>query len=218
MDKRKTYYLTIDTETAGTLDAPLVYDIGGCIHDKKGNVEETFSYTISDIFNSDLMETAYYYDKVPQYWQDIANGTRTVITFKGAKYKIAKLCKKYKVKAIIAHNAYFDYKALRNTMEYLTDGEEKYFLPYGVEIWDTLKMAKDTVGKTKTYIHFCEKNGYLTKYNKPRLTAEILFRYISNDSSFEESHTGLEDTLIEKEIFKKCMSYHKPMQKKLWKD
>ena len=40
MDKRKTYYLTIDTETANGFDDPIVYDLGCCIHDRKGNVEE----------------------------------------------------------------------------------------------------------------------------------------------------------------------------------
>ena len=217
MDKRKNYYLTIDPETAGGLDAPLVYDLGGCIHDKKGNVYETFSFVISDIFmNQALMETAYYYDKGPAYWQDIAKGTRKVITLKGARYKIRRICKKYGVKAIIAHNAYFDYKALRNTMEAVTD--EKYFLPYGIEVWDTLKMARDTIGKQKTYKRFCNDNGYLTRYNKPRMTAEILYKYISGDNDFIENHTGIEDVLIEKEIFAKCVAQHKPMTKKLWKD
>ena len=28
-DRRKTYYLTIDTETANNLDNPIVFDIGG---------------------------------------------------------------------------------------------------------------------------------------------------------------------------------------------
>ena len=50
MDKRKSYYLTIDTETANGLDDPMMYDLGGCIHDKYGNVEETFSFIIYDIF------------------------------------------------------------------------------------------------------------------------------------------------------------------------
>lgn len=221
MDKRKTYYLTIDTETAGGLDSPIVYDLGGCIHDKKGRVYETFSFVISDIFikRSDIMETAYYYDKIPQYWEDIANGKRTVISFEGAKYKVAELCRKYKVKAIIAHNAYFDYKALKNTSLLLSEGKKKYFLPYGIEIWDTLKMAKDTIGKQKTYIAFCNSNTeYLTKYNKPRLTAEILYKYISGNKDFIESHTGLEDVLIEKEIFTRCIAQHKKMTKRLWKD
>ena len=46
----KNYYLTIDTETANGLNDPFVYDIGGAIHDKKGNVYETFSFVIYDIF------------------------------------------------------------------------------------------------------------------------------------------------------------------------
>ncbi len=37
-DRRKSYYLTIDTETANNLDNPIVFDIGGAVHDKKGNV------------------------------------------------------------------------------------------------------------------------------------------------------------------------------------
>ena len=41
----------------------------------------------------------------------------------------------------------------------------------------------------------------LTKTNQPKLTAEIIYRYITNDSDFIEQHTGLEDVLIEKEIF-----------------
>ena len=38
IDKRKNYYLTIDTETANGLDDPLMYDLGGAIHDKRGRV------------------------------------------------------------------------------------------------------------------------------------------------------------------------------------
>ena len=42
MDKRKNYYLTIDTETANDIECPLMYDLGGAIHDKQGKVYETF--------------------------------------------------------------------------------------------------------------------------------------------------------------------------------
>ena len=78
MDKRKNYYLTIDTETANTFDDPLVYDLGGCIHDKKGNVYETFSFVVYETYceMKDLMQTAYYASKLPQYETDIENGSR----------------------------------------------------------------------------------------------------------------------------------------------
>ena len=61
IDKRKNYYLTIDTETANGFDDPIVYDIGGAIHDKKGNIYETFSFVIYETIYGikDLINSAY---------------------------------------------------------------------------------------------------------------------------------------------------------------
>lgn len=215
MDKRKNYYLVYDTEATNGLDDPIVYDIGGAIIDKKGNVYEAFSFVISDVFYhmTDLMDTAYYTEKIPNYYDDIAAGRRDVVTYFTAKAHIKNLCEKYNVKAIIAHNGYFDYKATATTQRYLTKSKYRYFLPYGIELWDTLKMAQDTICKQKSYIQWAKDNGYITKYGRVRATAEILHRYLSGDYSFEESHTGLEDVMIEKEIFVHCMKQHKKMRK-----
>lgn len=218
IDKRKAYYLTIDTETANGLDDPIVYDIGGCIHDKQGNVYETFSFIIYEVYRGmrDLMNTAYYADKIPMYEKQIQEGERIIVRYKTAKDHVKHLCEKYNVKAIIAHNARFDYKATATTQRYLTCSKYRYFLPYGIPIWDSLKMAQDTICKQKTYIRWCEKNGYCMKNGKPRATAEILYRYISCDDDFIESHTGLEDVMIEKEITAHCLKQHKKMRKNLW--
>ena len=220
IDKRKNYYLTIDTETANGLDDSLVYDIGGAIHDKKGRVYETFSFVIYEVFvgMKDLMKTAYYAEKIPRYEADLQAGSRKMVQYNTARKHIADLCKKYNVRAIIAHNARFDYRATNTTQRYLTCSKYRYFLPYGLPIYDTLKMARDTIGKQKTYIQWCKNNGYMVNNNRPRLTAEILYRYISGNNSFVEEHTGLEDVLIEKEIFAKCMRQHKKMEKRLFKD
>src|SRR5574344_619712 len=195
IDQRKNYYLTIDTETANSLDDPLVYDIGGAIHDKKGRVYETFSFVIYEVFvgMKDLMQTAYYAEKIPNYEDDLRAGIRKMVRYLTAKRHTAELCKKYNVRAIIAHNARFDYRATNTTQRYLTCSKYRYFLPYGLPIYDTLKMARDTIGKQKTYIQWCKNNGYMVNNNRPRLTAEILYRYISGNNSFVEEHTGLED-------------------------
>jgi len=74
-------------------------------------------------------------------------------------------------------------------------------------------MANDTICKQWSYKEWCYKNGYLTKNGRVRKTAEILYRYISGDDKFKEEHTGLEDVMIEKEIFAHCMRQHKPMRK-----
>ena len=215
IDRRKSYYLTIDTETANGFDDPIVYDIGGCIHDKKGNVYETFSFIIYETFceMQDLMQTAYYSKKIPMYQKQIDNGQRKIVRYSTAKKKINELCKQYKVKAIIAHNARFDYRSTTRTQRYLTKSKVRYFLPYGIPIWDTLKMAQDTICKQVHYKEWAYLNGYLTKNGRVRATAEILYRYISGDNNFIENHTGLEDVLIEKEIFAHCMAQHKKMRK-----
>jgi hypothetical protein len=58
----------------------------------------------------------------------------------------------------------------------------------------------------------------MTKHKNPRvrLTAEILYRYITGNNDFIESHTGLEDVLIETKIMSHCFRQHKKMEKKLF--
>jgi len=218
IDKRKHYYLTIDTETANTIEDPMMYDLGGAVHDRYGNVMETFSFIIYDVFCADraLFDTAYYAAKRPMYEEQIAAGQRKIVSIFTARRHIRNLCEKYDIKAIIAHNARFDYRSTNYTLRYVTKSADRYFLPYGIPLWDTLKMAQDTICKQKTYIRWCEQYGYLKKNGTPRATAEILYRYITQNEFFEEDHTGLEDVLIEKEIFAKCMAQHKPMRRNAW--
>ena len=218
IDRRKTYYLTIDTETANNLENPLVFDLGGAVHDKRGKVYETFSFIIREVYYEmpDLMATCYYQSKLPMYDRQIANGERKVVSLIFAKMYIKNLCEKYDIRAIIAHNMPFDYRATTTTQRYVTSSKHRYFLPYGVELWDTLKMAQDTICTQNTYVRWCAQNNFLKKNGTPRATAEILYKYISCDIEFEEEHTGLADVLIEIKIFAKCMAQHKKMRKRVW--
>ena len=218
IDKRRNYYLTIDTETANTIEDPMMYDLGGAIHDRNGKVYETFSFVIYDVFCADreLFNTAYYAEKRPIYEAQIAAGQRKIVSIYTARKYVADLCEKYNVKAIIAHNARFDYRSTNYTIRYVTKSKTRYFLPYGIPMWDTLKMAQDTICQQPTYQRWCNANGYCMKNGKPRATAEILYRYITQNTDFIEDHTGLEDVLIEKEIFAKCMAQHKKMRKNVW--
>jgi DNA polymerase III epsilon subunit-like protein len=215
IDRRKNYYIVFDTETTNGLSDPIVYDLGFAIIDKKGNVYETHSLIIREVFYGmkDLMQSAYYANKIPKYKEQIANGERKVVSLFEARKIFSEVCEKYNVKVAIAHNARFDYRSTSKTQRYLTKSKYRFFLPYGIELWDTMRMANDTICKQKTYRKWCHKNGYLTKNNQVRKTAEILYRYISGQNDFVESHTGLEDVLIEKEIFVHCLRQHKPMRK-----
>ena len=83
-----------------------------------------------------------------------------------------------------------------------------------------LKMARDVIAVMPTYRQFCQDNGFMTKHKtpQPQLTAEVIYRFITSDLTFEESHTGLEDVEIENEIYKYCIKQHKPMRKKLFEN
>ena len=78
IDRRKNYYMVIDTETANGLEKPLVYDVGFQIVDKKGNVYEKGSYIVYEIFckQKEMMKSAYYAEKLPRYEKDIKEGKR----------------------------------------------------------------------------------------------------------------------------------------------
>lgn len=219
IDRRKSYYLVFDTETTNGFDDPLVYDIGGAIVDKTGKVYEDFSFVVYETFcgMKDLMKSAYYANKIPQYQKDIKDGKRKIVKYATARRKIHELCKKYNVKAIMAHNARFDYLSTATTQRYLTKSKYRYFLPYGTILWDTLKMAQDTICKQKMYRLWAKENGYVCKNGQVRATAEILYRYITGKNDFAENHTGLEDVLIEKEIFAHCIAQHKKMKRKCFK-
>lgn len=226
IDKRKTYILVIDTETAnGTVTKEgktdfrdcQVYDFGYAVIDKSGNVYDTGSFVNSQIFEKDyLMESAYYAEKIPQYKEDIKSGKRVLTDWFNIKQEVKRICDLYNIKAICAHNAAFDVRACNSTQRYLTKSKFRYFFPYGIEIWDSLKMARDVILKQPTYIRFCEKNGYTTAKGKPKATAEILYRYIILDNDFIEKHTGLEDVLIEKEIIAYCFRQKQKMRKCLY--
>ena len=135
-----------------------MYDIGASIIDKKGNVYETVSLIIYDVFfeMEDLMKSAYYYDKRDIYLEEISKGLHKIVRYSTAKSIINALAKKWNVRAIMAHNAPFDYRSTTRTQRYLTKSKSRYFLPYGIELWDTLKMARDTLPihlSRKIYLH-----------------------------------------------------------------
>ena len=106
IDKRRSYVVVLDTETC-PLDKDFngvspynmfVYDIGWAVVDKKGNVYETKSYINRDIFMDEkaLMNSAYYSNKIPKYWEDIKSGKRKVASWYEIRKDLFDTMKKYK--------------------------------------------------------------------------------------------------------------------------
>lgn len=218
IDHRRNYIVMLDTETANDLECPLTYDIGWAIVDKWGTVYRKRSFVNREIFflEKELMQSSYYAEKLPIYYKRIAGGEAKVANWQTIKSILWQDMAEFETHIVSAHNARFDYKSTNTTQRWLTKSKYRYFFPKGTEIWDTLKMARDVIGKMPTYRKWCEVNGYLCKNGSPRFTAEILYRFISGQEEFDEEHTGLADVLIEKEILAYCYRQHKKMRKKLW--
>lgn len=213
----KKYYLVLDVETANSTEDALVYDLGYVVCDKKGNIYEADSFIVSDIFfeESDLMQSAYYAKKIPTYLEGIKNRAFNVVTFKQAREQLLNAMKKYKVEAVCAYNANFDYTALNTTQRWLTKSKYRYFLPYGTKVYCIWHMACQLICTQKAYIKFCLENGFVSKSGNIKTNAETVYAYMTNDVDYDENHTGLEDVLIETKILAKCFSQHKRVEKNI---
>jgi DNA polymerase III epsilon subunit-like protein len=210
-------FIVLDTETTNSIDDPIVYDLGWAVVDKNGNIYQTYSFVVADVFlDSELMASAYFADKIPTYWEQIKSGERTLAKFSTIRKIFQDCAKAYNVTKFFAHNMRFDYRSVNLTQRFLTSSKYRYFFPYGAEICDTLKMARQALKGSEEYDNFCYSNNYLTKRGCKRYTAEIIYKFITGKLDFEESHTGLEDVLIEKEILKYCLKHNPEFSGKLW--
>lgn len=210
--------LMIDTETTNDIDYPFCYDVGYQVFDLDGNIYEEGSFINEDIFlDKELMSGAYYAEKVPNYWRDIWDKKREVLPWKVIKHKLFEVIKRNNIRIVSAHNARFDNRSLNLTQRYITTSRWRWFFPWGLEWWCTLKMAREILKQDENYRPWCEQRGYITANNQVRLTAEIIYRYITGNEDFEEAHTGLEDVKIETEIFKYCLAKNPEIDGRLWK-
>ena len=208
-------YILLDTETANTLDTPLCYNVAWTVIDSHGETYDRGNFINSDIFYDmpELMQTAYYASKIPEYEAQIAAGEVTVANWYEIRQAFRTMCQQYGVKAVIAHNMRFDYCSCNTTQRYETASRHRYFFPHGVELWDTMRMAQDVIVKKPTYRQFCMENGFICKNGQVRKTAEVLYRYIAQDEAFEEEHKAMEDVDIECQIFWYCVRQHKAMRR-----
>lgn len=214
-------YLIIDTETANTTKEPLTYDIGFTIADRKGKIYLKKSYIVADIFfeqekifnNAELMNTSYYHEKLPKYYEGIKNGSFEVKTFLGIRKEIKQLIKDFKIKAVFAYNGYFDVNALNTTIRYLTKSNVRYFFDYDTVIQCIHHFAVETICKNRKYFDFAYEHNLVTDKGNLSTTAESVYKFITQNIDFVESHTALQDALIETEILKECYKYHKKVDK-----
>ena len=217
INKTKKYIMVLDVETTNNImekGAPndgLVYDLGFTIIDKKGNIYAKRSFAIKEIFDwTELMATAYYKEKLPKYYEKLKNKQMEKISIWEAKKRVHKAIEYFNIKEVWAYNANFDYTTLNNTVRYLSGSACRWFLPYETEVCDIWHVACQVLGLQKTF----QWENIRNNNNNLITNAERMFAYCEQ-IEFKESHTGLEDAIVESQILARCFKSHKSINKKI---
>lgn len=240
IDKRKNYYIVLDTEGLGLNDyknkvygRQKSYDIGYVIIDKKGRIQKIYNALTEEIFgDNELMSTAYFANKIPMYDLMLDNKEIKIKCFEKIIKQLKRDLKNYKIKGIFAYNVEYDITALVETAQYTINNCPKLkfektkkgkwkplhekllqsILETKVEFYDIWTMACMTLCQQKTFLMNCKK----TKSGNVVTNAEEVYRYITDDTDFCEDHTALSDAIIESEILTRIFANGCKPQKQIY--
>lgn len=194
--------LVIDTETTNDIKQPLPYDVGyAVVNIDTGDIIVKRSFVVAEIwFDKELMEQAYFAEKIPQYWKDIKENKRIIKGIWNIRKQIQKDMKENNVVKVGAYNMAFDKRATNNDVRYITGSLIRWFFPYDTEFFCIWSMACSSILHTKEFVEFAKNNNYISDKGNVRTNAEVCYKYITGKTDFAESHTGLEDVMIEVSI------------------
>ena len=215
--KKERYLMFIDTETIGTLNVKesiLPFEIGMKILDTETmKVVKEKSYLVRKFFNNKyIMLSTFSATKYPDYFEKLDTDKRyKTMSVNDISKDIEKTISRYSIKIMVAHNGNFDKTAMARLFEDF--GVDNPF--ENIDLLDTMELSK-IITFSKDYANYCLENKdrlnsmkdscFITNSGRVRTTAQAIYCYISNNSQFEEAHTGLEDIDIEIEIFKHSLN------------
>lgn len=214
IDKRRTYRIMLDVETTMCpTNQQIIFDLGFAVFNSKGEIMEQYSLVIEEVFcDMDLMQKAYYFKKYPLYLKGL--GTKFhMVKWGEAKALLQMVIEKYSVKEVLAYNLAFDNRAINETEKFINGVEYTGF--DNVKLYDLMGMAIDTLGQHKSYEKFCLKHNLQTDKGNLKSSAESIYAYMTNNPTFEEEHTGLEDVKIEIAIWHRVYRQKKKMHRNL---
>lgn len=215
--KKERYLMFIDTETIGSLfvkESVLPFEIGMKVLDLESmKVVKEKSYLVRKFFNNKyIMLSTFSATKYPNYFEKLEKDKRyKTYSVNEIAQDIEKIKNKYNIKIMVAHNGNFDKTAMARLFDdFGTDNPFE-----NIDLLDTQEISK-VITFSKDYTEFCLANKdrlnsvkdscFITNSGRVRITAQAIYCYITNNSQFEEAHTGLEDIDIEIEIFKESLA------------
>lgn len=219
-DKRKAI-IVLDTETAPV--APMgdivdakrmrVYDMGYIVRDKRsGEVYAERSFVCADTFfnGREFMTSAYYADKLPQYYAGIATGGEwEPVAFAKAVRTLIDDMSVFGANEVWAYNAKFDKDAINATLKDVSAGVVTDLAELAPRAkWRDIWAFAQTITGTTRYCEWATANGFVSDAGIPRTGVEYLIKYLNADAGFAERHTALDDARHESRILSLCLASH----------
>ena len=214
--KKQKYIMFIDVETIGSLyvsESVLPFEIGMKVVDTENlKIVKEKSYLVRKFFNNKyIMLSTFSATKYPEYLKKIETDKRyKLMSVNDISKDIEKITQRYNIKVMTAHNGNFDKTAMTRLFDDF--GVDNPF--ENIDLLDTLELSK-VITFSKDYANYCiahkdrlndmKESCFITNSGRVRVTAQAIYCYITNNSQFQEAHTGLEDIDIEIEIFKKSL-------------
>ena len=214
---KKEKFIVLDVEGMGGV---CPYNVGYIVADRYGTIYKERSFALLENVAVNIYEC----NRIQQAIEMTARNIQEILAdFKNSyfkrkyktvsnsdfKKKLIKDIEKYKVKKIYAYNVSFDKKSLQNLF-----GDDFDTVFEGIEFIDIIPIILHTKLLTKKYCNFCIENGFITEKGNIMTKAEIVYRYLFNDLTFVEEHTGLSDCRIEYKILLKAFQTHKKINYK----
>ncbi len=202
LKKEKNYFLT-DVETCDNSRVIMEWSFM-IINDLMGKTQE-YCYIIKEVWENETYRNGIYAKNKLAHWQEmIDSGKAKIISIYKLYDIVNKLIEEKNVNLFCAYNASFDYSAIQKTyhrygidkrLDYETSnkilGLEKFCL------WNYAKK----LFRTKEYVKWAMANGIETDKKNIQTSAEAVYKYLTENTCFAESHYGIEDLQIEYSIF-----------------
>lgn len=191
-----------DTETI-SLEKPFCYNVGYIIVNTE--TEEKLlkrEFVVEQIWsNTELFATAHYAEKRPLYVKRLKGRTVRMEKWGYITQQMIRDFKSFEVVMAYAYNSKFDEKVFTFNCEWY-----KTINPFeNVPIYDIRGYVHHFVAFDKDFQEWCEREQQFTESGNYSTTAETLFRYVVEDTTFEEEHTALADSEIEYDILQYCV-------------
>lgn len=191
--------MVFDTETT---PSSFTYNVGYVIYDT--DTRETLvpkDFVIEQVWHNNMLFTsAYYANKRPLYVNSMRARKSKLIKFGYACQEMIRDIKAFDVSSAYAYNSPFDENVFNVNCDWY-----KCANPFdNIPIYDIRGYVHNFL-INEDYINFCEEHECFTEKGNYSTTAETVYRFLINDPNFEEEHTALADSLIERDILIKTL-------------